>query len=109
SEDNGLLHVRGVDDGVLYDVDGVPVYERFDALSGLGPDLATLSSVNVMTGYIPPEFGLKSGAVIEVRSMSGRREWTGSADVGYGSDTAWNGGRSEERRGGEGGTMRWAT
>jgi hypothetical protein len=92
SEDNGLLHVRGVDDGVLYVVDGVPVYERFDALSGIGPDLATLSSVNVMTGYIPPEFGLKSGAVIEVRSMSGRREWTGSVDVGYGSDTAWNGG-----------------
>lgn len=92
SEDNGLLHVRGVDDGVLYVINGVPVYERFDALSGIGPDLATLSSVNVMTGYIPPEFGLKSGAVIEVRSMSGRREWTGSIDAGYGSDTAWNGG-----------------
>jgi len=92
SEDNGLLHVRGVDDGVLYVIDGVPVYERFDALSGIGPDLATLSSVNVMTGYIPPEFGLKSGAVVELRSMRGRQEWTGSLDTGYGSDTAWNGG-----------------
>jgi hypothetical protein len=92
SEDNGLLHVRGVDDGVLYVIDGVPVYERFDALSGIGPDAATLSSVNVMTGYIPPEFGLKSGAVIELRSRKGRPEWTGSLDAGYGSDTAWNGG-----------------
>ena len=30
TEDNGLLHSRGVDDGFLYVVDGVPVYERLD-------------------------------------------------------------------------------
>lgn len=27
-EDNGLLHVRGVDDGLLYVEDGIPVYDR---------------------------------------------------------------------------------
>ena len=31
TEDNGLLHARGVDDGFLYVVDGVPMYERMDS------------------------------------------------------------------------------
>src|SRR3954468_8411289 len=30
AEDNGLLHVRGVDDGLLFVQDGIPVYERLD-------------------------------------------------------------------------------
>jgi hypothetical protein len=75
SEDNGLLHVRGVDDGVLYVEDGVPVYDRLDTLFGVAPDPASIGSMNVLTGYIPPEYGLKSGAVIEVQrhAAPGRR------------------------------------
>ena len=38
TEDNGLLHVRGTDDGFLYVIDGVPVYERLDQLNGLRPE-----------------------------------------------------------------------
>ena len=87
TEDNGLLHVRGVDDGFLYVVDGVPVYERLDGLFGLAPDPAMIESVNVMTGYIPPEFGFKSGGVIEVRSAARTADtWLGALDVGIGSD-----------------------
>src|SRR5687768_12533048 len=83
TEDNGLLHVRGVDDGFLFVIDGVPVYERIDGLFGVAPDPAMIDSVNVMTGYIPPEFGFKSGGVIEIRSASGAAgRWAGSADVG---------------------------
>ena len=37
SEDNGMLHVRGVDDGVVYVEDGVPVYDRLDTLFGIAP------------------------------------------------------------------------
>jgi outer membrane receptor for ferrienterochelin and colicin len=86
-EDNGLLHVRGVDDGFLFVIDGVPVYERIDGLFGVAPDPAMIDSVNVMTGYIPPEFGFKSGGVIEVRSATGAAgAWTGSADAGGGAD-----------------------
>jgi outer membrane receptor protein involved in Fe transport len=89
SEDNGLLHVRGVDDGFLYVIDGVPVYERIDGLFGVAPDPAMVDSVNVMTGYIPPEFGLKSGGVIEVRSAAGVSDrWLGSADLGVASERA---------------------
>lgn len=87
TEDNGLLHVRGVDDGILYVVDGVPVYERLDGLFGVAPDPAMIDSVNVVTGYIPPEFGFKSGGVIEVRSAARTADtWLGTLDVGIGSD-----------------------
>jgi outer membrane receptor for ferrienterochelin and colicin len=95
TEDNGVLHVRGVDDGFLYVIDGVPVYERIDGLFGVAPDPAMIDSVNVSTGYIPPEFGLKAGGVIEVRtggrpSTSLRAgspdDWLGSVDAATGTD-----------------------
>lgn len=91
TEDNGLLHVRGVDDGFLYVIDGVPVYERLDGLFGVAPDPAMLESVNVSTGYIPPEFGFKSGGVIEVRSGQGTTDhWVGALDVAAGSEATRN-------------------
>ncbi len=87
TEDNGLLHVRGVDDGFLYVIDGVPVYERLDGLFGMAPDPAMVDSLNVVTGYIPPEFGWKSGGVIEVRSAARTSErWNGAIDLLAGGD-----------------------
>lgn len=91
SEDNGLLHVRGTDDGFLYVFDGVPVYERLDQLSGLAPDLSTVQSISVITGYIPPEFGYKAGGVIEVRSKSSIDAWAGSLQFQQGSEDDSNG------------------
>jgi outer membrane receptor protein involved in Fe transport len=87
TEDNGLLHTRGVDDGFLFVIDGVPVYERLDAVSGLTPDLASVAAINVVTGYVPPEFGYKAGGVIEVRSGTAQT-WNGAVDVSAGSDAA---------------------
>jgi outer membrane receptor protein involved in Fe transport len=92
TEDNGLLHSRGVDDGFLYVIDGVPVYERMDALHGFAPDLTSVSGISVITGYIPPEFGHKAGGVIDVRSaVAPPSSWNGHADVGFGSDAAREG------------------
>ncbi|MGQ0736722.1 MAG: TonB-dependent receptor [Acidobacteriota bacterium] len=88
TEDNGLVHARGVDDGFLYVIDGVPVYERLDALSGFAPDLASVAALDVITGYIPPEFGQKAGGVIEVRSASGADQWTSVMELAGGSDAA---------------------
>jgi outer membrane receptor protein involved in Fe transport len=88
TEDNGLLHSRGVDDGFLYVVDGVPVYERLDQLSGIAPDTGTIDAVNVVTGFVPPEFGYKAGGVIEVRTRSAESAWRGSYELGAGSDAA---------------------
>ncbi len=91
-EDNGLLHVRGVDDGILYVQDGVPVYDRIDTLFGIPPDPAGLASMHVITGYMPPEFGVKAGAVVEVQSSVARRErWSGSADTSVGSNETGSG------------------
>ena len=78
TEDNGLLHSRGVDDGFLYVIDGVPVYERIDQLFGIAPDLATIDALTVVTGFVPPEFGYKAGGVIDVRTRSAERPWRGS-------------------------------
>src|SRR5690349_11090470 len=83
SEDNGLLHVRGVDDGLLYVQDGIPVYARLDRLFGMPPNPSAIASMHVMNGYIPPEFGFKSGGVVEVRTESGiRQAWSGNIDTG---------------------------
>ena len=87
TEDNGLLHVRGSDDGFLYVIDGVPVYERLDQLSGLAPNLTTIESINVLTGYIPAEFGYKAGGVIELSSKSRSNTWTGSLQAQRGPTT----------------------
>jgi hypothetical protein len=84
AEDNGLLHIRGVDDGLLYVQDGIPVYERLDRLFGLPPSPTAIDSLHVMDGYVPPEFGFKSGAVIIARSTSGLRgAWNGTLDAGF--------------------------
>ena len=87
TEDNGLLHVRGVDDGFLYVQDGLPVYDRLDSFFSFTQDPSSLGSVNVLTGYIPPEYGLKSGAVVEVRSETAARDsWLGTLQIGTGGD-----------------------
>ena len=88
TEDNGLLHARGVDDGFLYVVDGVPMYERLDSSHGVAPDPEMVDSINVITGHVPPEFGFKSGGVIEVRTANRRSDaWLGSGQFSMGSDT----------------------
>ena len=84
SEDNGLLHVRGVDDGLLYVQDGIPVYSRLDRLFGMPPNPSGIASLHVLDGYIPPEFGFKSGGVVEVRTETGMRDaWAGTLDTGF--------------------------
>ena len=92
TEDNGLLHARGVDDGFLYVVDGVPLYERMDSLHGVAPDPEMVESVNVIVGHVPPEFGFKSGGVIEVRTSSRRSDsWLGNVQGIFGSDATAQG------------------
>lgn len=92
TEDNGLLHARGVDDGFLYVVDGVPMYERMDSVHGIAPDPEMVESVNVVVGHVPPEFGLKSGGVIEVRTSSQQSDtWLGNAQGVIGSDATRQG------------------
>jgi outer membrane receptor for ferrienterochelin and colicin len=92
TEDNGLMHARGVDDGFLYVVDGVPMYERVDSAHGIAPDPEMVDSINIMVGHVPPEFGFKSGGVIEVRTASGKSDvWLGNVQATTGSDATRQG------------------
>jgi outer membrane receptor protein involved in Fe transport len=71
TENNGLIHVRGVDDGILYVIDGIPIVDRLDAVSASPIDTDTINSMQVITGNIPAEFGGRSAAVVIVHPKSG--------------------------------------
>jgi outer membrane receptor protein involved in Fe transport len=71
TQNNGLLHIRGVDDGILYVVDGIPTIDRLDAVSASNFDTDMIRSANVITGNLPAEFGGRSGAVIVIQPKSG--------------------------------------
>jgi hypothetical protein len=86
TENDGLLHVRGVDDGILYVVDGVPVTDRLDVLSGNSYGTEMIRSLDIITGNIPAEFGGRSGAVVTIQSKSLMgMPLTGSLSVGGGN------------------------
>ena len=94
TEDNGLLHVRGVDDGFLYVIDGVPVYERLDQVFGVGPDLSSIESINVVTGYVPAEFGHKAGGVIDVTTRAAAARWSTAFEIEQASQQSTGGSAS---------------
>ena len=71
TENNGLIHMRGVDDGILYVIDGIPIVDRLDAVSASPIDTDTINSMKVITGNIPAEFGGRSAAVVIVHPKSG--------------------------------------
>lgn len=71
TENNGLLHIRGVDDGILYVVDGIPTVDRLDAVSASNFDTEMIHLLNVITGNIPAEFGGRSGAIVQIQPKSG--------------------------------------
>ncbi|MFN7944081.1 MAG: TonB-dependent receptor [Blastocatellia bacterium] len=85
TENNGLMHVRGVDDGVLYVLDGIPIADRLDSVSASSFDTDTISSMQVITGNIPAEFGGRNGAVVIVQPRSGiDQRFNGSLRAGAG-------------------------
>ncbi len=71
TENNGLIHFRGVDDGTLYVLDGIPIVDRLDAVSASPIDTDSINSMQVITGNIPAEFGGRNGAVVVVHPKSG--------------------------------------
>ena len=70
-ENDGLLHVRAVDDGILYVVDGIPAPDRIDTVYATPRDVDAIESITVLTGNIPAEFGGRDAAVVIVQPKSG--------------------------------------
>lgn len=71
TQNNGLLHIRGVEDGILYVVDGIPVVDRLDAVSASSFDTEMIRSLRVITGHLPAEFGGRAGAVVQIQPQAG--------------------------------------
>ena len=71
TENNGLIHIRGVDDGVLYVMDGIPITDRLDSVSSSPLDTDSINTMQILTGNIPAEFGGRSAAVVIVHPKSG--------------------------------------
>src|SRR5262245_43434754 len=70
TEHDGLTSVRGVDGGVLYVLDGIPVADRLDPVSASSFDTDTINAMQVITGNIPAEFGGRNGAVVIIQPQS---------------------------------------
>ena len=86
TEDNGLLHSRGVDDGFLYVSDGIPLSDRIDTFfsSALDPD--AFQTIEILDGHLPVEYSNASGGVINVVRKSGLGEsWSGTTALRAGS------------------------
>ncbi|MBI1748285.1 MAG: TonB-dependent receptor [Acidobacteria bacterium] len=71
TDDNGRLHVRGTESQLLYVQDGIPITERLDTTFASSTDIGALSSITVMTGNIPAEYGNRLGGVINIQTKSG--------------------------------------
>lgn len=81
---NALVHVRGVEDGVLFVVDGVPVTERYDLLHASAVDVEAIEAITLVTGNLPAEFGGRSGAMVSLDRTPDRRRF-GAVNVGAGN------------------------
>jgi hypothetical protein len=85
-EANGVLHPRGSEYDTLMVVDGVPMDENRSAAFAPGLQAAEVSSLSVMTGNIPAEYGRKLGGVVEITtSQDIKQGFHGEAEVEGGS------------------------
>ncbi|HTQ12870.1 MAG TPA: TonB-dependent receptor [Rhizomicrobium sp.] len=80
----GQLHVRGEHNALQYRLNGVIIPEGISVFGQtLDPRLA--SSVKLITGALPAEYGLVTGAVIDMQTRSGQFEPGGQVSIYGGS------------------------
>jgi outer membrane receptor protein involved in Fe transport len=80
----GQLHVRGDHNGLQYRLNGVILPEGITVFSqSLSPRL--VSSVSLITGALPAEYGLRTAGIIDMTSNSGLLEPGGYVSVYGGS------------------------
>ncbi len=85
-EANAVPHPRGSENQTLFVVDGVPMDENRSPAFAPGLETSEVSSMSVMTGNIPAEYGRKLGGVVELNtSQDIRQGFHGSAELGGGS------------------------
>jgi outer membrane receptor protein involved in Fe transport len=81
---NGGLHIRNEHLNVQYRIDGVIIP---DGVSYFGQDLSLrfVDSMTLITGALPPEYGLRTAGIIDIQSKSGIFNPGGSVEVYGGS------------------------
>jgi outer membrane receptor protein involved in Fe transport len=81
---NGGLHVRNEHLNVQYRIDGVIIP---DGVSFFGNDLSTrfVDSMQLITGALPAQYGLRTAGIIDIQSKSGLFQPGGSITMNGGS------------------------
>jgi outer membrane receptor protein involved in Fe transport len=89
STGGGFLHVRNEHANVQYRLNGVALPDGvsfFGQGGGLSPRLA--SSIELITGALPAEFGLRTAGIVDVNTKSGGFDPGGSVGL-YGGSHSW--------------------
>jgi len=84
----GVFHARGAHNQSSFVIDGIPVSDQLSAIYANNFDARNIEGMTVQVGNIPPEFGNKASAVIQVSTQSGLgrgRPIFGSVSLGGGS------------------------
>jgi len=86
---NGGLHVRNEHLNVQYRIDGVILP---DGVSFFGQDLSTrfVDSMQLITGALPAEYGLRTAGIVDIQSKSGLFQPGGSVTLFGGSHGTMN-------------------
>jgi hypothetical protein len=81
---SGNLHVRNEHGNVAYRINGIMLP---DGVSGFGSILETglIGNLTLLTGALPAEFGLRTAAVVDIKTRSGAFDGGGSVSVYGGS------------------------
>jgi outer membrane receptor protein involved in Fe transport len=80
----GQFHVRGEHDGLQYRINGIILPEGI-AVFGQSLDPRLISSLSLITGALPAEFGLRTAGIIDITTKSGLLAQGGDAAIYGGS------------------------
>lgn len=86
---NGGIHIRNEHLNVQYRIDGVIIP---DGVSFFGQDLSTrfVDSMQLITGALPAQYGLRTAGIIDIQSKSGLYQPGGSITMNGGSYNTLN-------------------
>jgi outer membrane receptor for ferrienterochelin and colicins len=80
----GQLHVRGEHNGLQYRLNGISLPEGI-AVFGQALDPRLIASMQLITGALPAEYGLRTAGIIDMSTKSGALEPGGSLSIYGGS------------------------
>ena len=76
----GQFHIRGEHNGLQYRLNGIILPEGISVF-GQSLDPRLISSMSIITGALPAEYGLRTGGVIDLTAKSGALETGGSVSL----------------------------